>query len=193
MIKTEKLCKAFGKLQAVQEVTLSIADNSIFGLAGTNGAGKSTLLRMLSGVLKPDSGKIYIDEEEVYENPEVKENLFFLPDTAYFFQNASMKEMADYYAIFYPRYDKARFHKLADNLGLDKKRKINTFSKGMKRQAALTGWILSCDRQPRGFWLMKYPNGNLLLLLHPTICVNWRISVIMWGFCIGAVCCFPRM
>lgn len=35
MIKTEKLCKAFGKLQAVQEVTLSIADNSIFGLAGT--------------------------------------------------------------------------------------------------------------------------------------------------------------
>lgn len=44
-----------------------------------------------------------------------------------------MKEMADYYAIFYPRYDKARFHKLADNLGLDKKRKINTFSKGMKR------------------------------------------------------------
>ena len=137
MIKTEKLCKAFGKLQAVQEVTLSIADNSIFGLAGTNGAGKSTLLRMLSGVLKPDSGKIYIDEEEVYENPEVKENLFFLPDTAYFFQNASMKEMADYYAIFYPRYDKARFHKLADNLGLDKKRKINTFSKGMKRQAAL--------------------------------------------------------
>lgn len=137
MIKTEKLCKAFGRLQAVQEVTLSIADNSIFGLAGTNGAGKSTLLRMLSGVLKPDSGKIYIDEEEVYENPEVKENLFFLPDTAYFFQNASMKEMADYYAIFYPRYDKARFHKLADNLGLDKKRKINTFSKGMKRQAAL--------------------------------------------------------
>lgn len=96
MIKTEKLCKAFGKLQAVQEVTLSIADNSIFGLAGTNGAGKSTLLRMLSGVLKPDSGKIYIDEEEVYENPEVKENLFFLPDTAYFFQNASMKEMAQF-------------------------------------------------------------------------------------------------
>lgn len=68
MIKTEKLCKAFGKLQAVQEVTLSIADNSIFGLAGTNGAGKSTLLRMLSGVLKPDSGKIYIDEEEIIWN-----------------------------------------------------------------------------------------------------------------------------
>ena len=47
MIKTEKLSKAFGSLQAVHEVSLKISDNSIFGLAGTNGAGKSTLLRMI--------------------------------------------------------------------------------------------------------------------------------------------------
>ena len=137
MIKTENLCKAFGKLQAVHNVTLSIADNCIFGLAGTNGAGKSTLLRMLSGVLKQDSGKISIDDREVYENPEVKEEIFFLPDTAYFFQNATMKDMADYYSMYYPRYDKDRFHKLVKNLGLDEKRKISTFSKGMKRQASL--------------------------------------------------------
>ena len=137
MIKTENLCKAFGKLQAVHNVTLSIADNCIFGLAGTNGAGKSTLLRMLSGVLKQDSGKISIDDREVYENPEVKEDIFFLPDTAYFFQNATMKDMADYFSMYYPRYDKDRFHKLVKNLGLDEKRKISTFSKGMKRQASL--------------------------------------------------------
>ncbi len=137
MIKTENLCKAFGKLQAVHNVTLSIADNCIFGLAGTNGAGKSTLLRMLSGVLKQDSGKISMDDREVYENPEVKEDIFFLPDTAYFFQNATMKDMADYYSMYYPRYDKDRFHKLVKNLGLDEKRKISTFSKGMKRQASL--------------------------------------------------------
>ncbi len=137
MIKTENLCKAFGKLQAVHNVTLSIADNCIFGLAGTNGAGKSTLLRMLSGVLKQDSGKISMDDREVYENPEVKEDIFFLPDTAYFFQNATMKDMADYYSMYYPRYDKDRFHKLVRNLGLDEKRKISTFSKGMKRQASL--------------------------------------------------------
>lgn len=137
MIKTENLCKTFGKLQAVHNVILSIADNCIFGLAGTNGAGKSTLLRMLSGVLKQDSGKISMDDREVYENPEVKEDIFFLPDTAYFFQNATMKDMADYYSMYYPRYDKDRFHKLVKNLGLDEKRKISTFSKGMKRQASL--------------------------------------------------------
>ena len=51
MIKTEKLCKKFGSIQAVDCISLTIDDNSIFGLAGTNGAGKSTFLRMLSGVL----------------------------------------------------------------------------------------------------------------------------------------------
>lgn len=42
MIKTEKLCKTFGEIKAVNEVSLTITDNIIFGLAGTNGAGKST-------------------------------------------------------------------------------------------------------------------------------------------------------
>lgn len=143
MIQTEKLSKAFGSLQAVHEVSLKISDNCIFGLAGTNGAGKSTLLRMLAGVLKQDSGKIFIDNKPVYENLSVKEEIFFLPDVAYFFQNATMKDMMQYYSIYYKKYDKNRCHKLASNLGLDEKRKISTFSKGMKRQAALILGICS--------------------------------------------------
>ena len=54
-----------------------------------------------------------------------------------------MKEMVQYYAMYYRKYDKERFHKLAANLGLDEKRKISTFSKGMKRQAALLLGICS--------------------------------------------------
>lgn len=137
MIKTEKLSKSFDALKAVDKVSLTIQDNSIFGLAGTNGAGKSTLLRMLAGVLLPDRGRILIDEEDVYENPKIKQEIFFLPDTAYFYQNASMEDMARHYAIFYPKYDRQRFEELTEKLGLDKKRKISTFSKGMKRQASL--------------------------------------------------------
>ena len=77
MIKTEKLSKSFDALKAVDKVSLTIQDNSIFGLAGTNGAGKSTLLRMLAGVLLPDRGRILIDEEDVYENPKIKQEIFF--------------------------------------------------------------------------------------------------------------------
>ena len=137
MIKTEKLCKSFGEQKAVNEVSLTIGDNSIFGLAGTNGAGKSTLLRMLSGVLRPDSGKLSVDGQQTFENTKIKQEIFFLPDTAWFFRNATGEEMAEYYAMFYPRYDKKRFYSLMEKIGLDKKRRISTFSKGMKRQAAL--------------------------------------------------------
>lgn len=77
MIKTEKLCKTFGEIKAVNEVSLTITDNSIFGLAGTNGAGKSTLLRILAGVLRQDSGKILVDGQEVYENPACKRRFSF--------------------------------------------------------------------------------------------------------------------
>ena len=137
MIKTEKLCKKFGSIQAVDRISLTIEDNSIFGLAGTNGAGKSTFLRMLAGILKADSGKIAIDGKEVYENPEIKGEIFFLPDTSYFFQNAAIEDMADFYSVYYPGYDKKRLSKLLEKISLDPKRKISTFSKGMKRQAAL--------------------------------------------------------
>ena len=137
MIKTEGLCKRFGSLQAVDHISLTIEDNSIFGLAGTNGAGKSTFLRMLAGVLKPDEGKISVDGEPVFENPAVKEEIFFLPDTAYFFPNASIADMEEYYAAYYPRYDRKKVKSLTEKVGLEYKRKISTFSKGMKRQAAL--------------------------------------------------------
>lgn len=137
MIKTEGLCKRFGSLQAVDHISLTIEDNSIFGLAGTNGAGKSTFLRMLAGVLKPDEGKISVDGESVFENPAVKEEIFFLPDTAYFFPNASIADMEEHYAAYYPRYDRKKVKSLTEKVGLEYKRKISTFSKGMKRQAAL--------------------------------------------------------
>ena len=76
MIKTEGLCKRFGSLQAVDHISLTIEDSSIFGLAGTNGAGKSTFLRMLAGVLKPDEGKISIDGEPVFKIQRSKRKFF---------------------------------------------------------------------------------------------------------------------
>lgn len=57
MIEIKECSKSFGKIKAVNSVTLDIGDREVFGLVGTNGAGKSTLLRMVSGILKPDGGK----------------------------------------------------------------------------------------------------------------------------------------
>lgn len=61
LLKTTNLCKFFGKQKAVNNVSLSIEKNSVYGLLGPNGAGKSTILKMIMGILKPTSGKIEFD------------------------------------------------------------------------------------------------------------------------------------
>ena len=69
MIEIKNLCKSYNGVIALNNVTMDINDDDIFGLIGTNGAGKSTLLRILSGVIKQDSGEIIVDGESVFENP----------------------------------------------------------------------------------------------------------------------------
>lgn len=66
MIEAVDLSKQFDNIKAVDKVTVTIKEGSVFGLVGTNGAGKSTFLRMLSGILKPDGGSIKIDGMEVF-------------------------------------------------------------------------------------------------------------------------------
>ena len=137
MIEVKGLSKKFGDIQAVADVSLNIKKGCIFGLVGTNGAGKSTFLRMLAGVLKPDEGSIRIDGEPVFENQKAKENLFFIPEDAYFFANATPDQMMDYYSRIYPDYDRTLFLELMEQFGLDGKRKIQTISKGMKKQLSV--------------------------------------------------------
>ena len=134
MIEAKNLTKRFGSLMAVDHINAQIRDGSVFGLIGTNGAGKSTFLRMLSGVLKPDEGSVTIDGKEVYENVEVKSRFFYISDDQYFFSNSTPEQLMKFYMGVYPKFNKNRFIHLMDSFELDRKRKINTFSKGMKKQ-----------------------------------------------------------
>lgn len=137
MIEAMEVRKTFGDIEAVLSISAQIREGAVFGLVGTNGAGKSTFLRMLAGVLKPDHGRIVLDEQDVYENEEAKHKLFFISDEQFFFPNASAKDMMDYYAMIYPDFDQKRFQEYMEKFRLDMKRKLNTFSKGMKRQVAV--------------------------------------------------------
>ncbi len=137
MIKAENLTKRFEDITAVDHITAEIKEGCVLGLIGTNGSGKSTFLRMASGILKPDEGSITIDGEEVWENPEVKSKYFYISDDQYFFQNGTPQELMQFYRCMYPGFDEKRFHHLLESFGLKKDRKINTFSKGMKKQVSV--------------------------------------------------------
>ena len=146
MIQAENVTMKFGGKTALNELFCQIPDGCIYGLVGSNGAGKSTFLRLLSGIYKPYEGKITFDGMAVYENPKVKSKLVFVPDDLYFLPQASMKKMANMYRAVYPSFSYHRFEELVSTFGLDPKASINTFSKGMKRQAAT---ILALAVQPQ--------------------------------------------
>ena len=144
MIEAVNLTKRFDNLTAVDHINAVIRDGSVFGLIGTNGAGKSTFLRLAAGILKPDEGHVTIDNHEVFENPKVKERFFYISDEQYFFSNTTPLEMMEFYRKVYPNFNRERFHKLMGSFGLDEKRKIQTFSKGMKKQVSVICGICAC-------------------------------------------------
>lgn len=143
MIEARKISKAFDSIKAVNDVTVTITENNVFGLVGTNGAGKSTVLRMIAGVYKPDEGMVLIDEQPVFDKMETKKKLFFIADEPYFFNNATAEDMQKYYASIYEAFDKEQFYKYLNHFELERRRKVNTYSKGMKKQLALLLGICS--------------------------------------------------
>lgn len=143
MIEIRNVSKTFDGIKAVDNVSVSIKENTVFGLIGTNGAGKSTVLRMLAGVLEPEEGEIAIDGMPVFDNMDAKKNLYFIADEPYFFANSNAVNMQKYLSSIYPAFAVEDFYSYLVNFALDKKRKIATYSKGMKKQLALICGVCS--------------------------------------------------
>jgi ABC-2 type transport system ATP-binding protein len=121
---------------ALQSLSCSIPKGCIYGMIGSNGAGKSTFLRLLSGVYAPRERGIEIDGEPVWENPTAKGRIVYIPDELYFLPQSNIREMAKLYRSLYPRFSNERLYELTAAFHLDERANIQTFSKGMKRQAA---------------------------------------------------------
>ena len=146
MIRAENITKFFDDVRSLHEVSVTAGDGSIFGLIGSNGSGKSTLLRILSGIYLPDTGDIYFDGEPVFENTAVKQQIVYLSDDPYFLPHCTMNDMRDFYRSVYPDFDPVRYETLTKQFGLDPRRRIVTFSKGMQKQVSM---LLGLSCQPK--------------------------------------------
>lgn len=135
MIELKNTVKKFDSYTALDGVDLKIEKGTAFGLLGSNGAGKSTILRLLSGIYKQESGDVLIDGDSVYDNPSVKEKVFFINDETVQFGNHTLNSLRNYYKGYYCKFSDEIFEELRNRISLPLDKKINTFSKGMKRQA----------------------------------------------------------
>lgn len=136
MIRVNKVDKSFGNVHALNSVSMAVKKGSIYGLVGTNGSGKTTILKHITGILKADSGRITIEDQPVYDNPEIKERMAFIPDDLYFFGNYNLRDMSKMYKGMYKEWNQKRFDSIVNIFGLKKGSKIMRFSKGMQKQAA---------------------------------------------------------
>lgn len=146
MIEVKNLTKRFGSFTALQDISLTVENGTVYGLVGYNGAGKTTLLKNISGIYKPEAGEVLFDGENIFNNEKKKEKIFFMPDDLYFSPYANMKKMADFYNGYYKRFNYATFNRLVEAFGLDPKKRISGFSKGMQRQAEM---VLALSTHPK--------------------------------------------
>ena len=144
MIQVERLTKHFGNFTALDDLTLTVPKGAIYGLVGPNGAGKSTVIRHITGALRPESGRVLVDQQPVYENPAVKERMACIPDDIFYYQSAGLRDMMKFYAGIYRRFDQGMYEKLHKAFELDEKLPIRRYSKGMQKQAAFL--LAICQR-----------------------------------------------
>ena len=144
MIRIENVTKRFDDHTALNNVSLSVETGSVYGLVGPNGSGKTTLIKCLCGVYRLNGGDIFVDGQRVYDNPALKERIAYIPDDLYFPATYTPHDLATLYESLYPSFSWERYNELAKVFGLDDKKRIARFSKGMQKQVAF--WVaMSCS------------------------------------------------
>lgn len=146
MINVNNITKNFDGYIALKGLNLTVESGSIYGLVGVNGSGKTTAIKHITGVFRPDSGSITIDNQDVYNNAPLKLKIGYIPDELYFFPNYTMKLLRRFYKNMYENWNDQRYTGLTQLFSLDEKRRVKKFSKGMQKQVA---FILAMSIMPQ--------------------------------------------
>ena len=156
MLEIKNVSKSFGDVRALDKLSFSVGEGAVFGLVGSNGAGKSTLLRVINGVFQPEDGEVLIDGENAFENVNVKNKCYFIPDFPFFYNSSTIENTAYLYRQIYENWSEGYFRQLCSLFPINPKQKVINMSKGMQRQAAL---ILALSTRPKYLFLDEIFDG----------------------------------
>ena len=135
-MKATGITKAFAGVAALQQASLSLEAGHIHALVGENGAGKSTLLKIMAGIIRPDAGAVTLGGQPVYENPEAKRRVLFVPTECHLLPGWRQAELVGFYEGVYPRFDRARFAQALGDAPIGGKR-VRRLSTGMRMTLAV--------------------------------------------------------
>lgn len=141
MLEVRNIEKSFGEITAVKDISFHLERGYVLGVIGENGAGKSTTLRIISGLLKPDKGKVLYESMNLFENlREIKRKIGYLPEYDALYDNLDAVSYLEMFAEIYGvdrDHAGKRINDLLESLNLPSDREIGNFSKGMKRKLSI--------------------------------------------------------
>lgn len=135
LLECKNLTKNYGKHTAVNDMSFQIDSGHIIGLLGPNGSGKTTLIKLITGLLEPTSGTVYVKEESI--GPVSKSLVSYLPDHSYLNGSMKVQEIIDFFADFYEDFDTIRAYDMMAKLQINPCQKLRTLSKGTQEKVQL--------------------------------------------------------
>ena len=155
ILECRELCKSYGSVQALDNVSLSIEQGRVIGLLGPNGSGKTTLLKLANGLLTPTEGEILIAGEAPGRLS--RSIISYLPDHNYLADWMKVRQLMDFFEDFYEDFDRAKAADMLKRLNIDSEMRIREMSKGTREKTQL---ILVMSRAAR-LYLLDEPIGGV--------------------------------
>ncbi len=129
-IELKNITKKYGKVTALDNVSLTFEENKIYGLLGRNGAGKSTLMNIISGMIFQDEGDVYVDGEKAAGNDNTLRKIYIMNEKTLYPESMKISKVFDWTKNFYPDFDKESAVNMAEKFGLDLNKNIKSLSTG---------------------------------------------------------------
>jgi ABC-2 type transport system ATP-binding protein len=139
MLVLKHLTKTFGKIRAVEDLSLEISKGEVFGLLGPNGAGKTTTVNMAIGIIKPDRGTVEVDGAGSPTSPQVRQRIGIAPQALAIYENLTGQENLEFFGTIQGLRGKDLSERVRwglDFVNLYERRRdrVKTYSGGMRRR-----------------------------------------------------------
>lgn len=129
-LEIKNVSKTFKDTKALDNVSVRIEENKIYGLLGRNGAGKTTLLNIINNRLFPDQGSVTLDGQDVSENDQILKQFYLIGEKNLFPDTIKVKDAFKWSGEFFPNFDMEYALKLSELFELPLKKKVTALSTG---------------------------------------------------------------
>ncbi|MFC0582083.1 ABC transporter ATP-binding protein [Micrococcoides hystricis] len=137
-IEISHLTRTFGKTTAIDDLSVTVAKDSIVGLLGRNGAGKTTLMALITGQDRPSAGSIKVFGQSAVENPQVQEKISFIRDNQRYPEDFTPAKAFAAAKIFHPRWSQELAETMIDQFEIPVNTMIKKLSRGQISSVAFT-------------------------------------------------------